>query len=95
MPEHKSLLPRVEEEDLLDLIFEDVVEPSHQERWGRIASANSRLAREVLKRSAIAAREERNEPERQKAIIDILTFAIEALERAAIRTSDHGNTERS
>lgn len=86
-PEHESFLPRVEEADLLALVFEDVVDPGHHLRWQRFASANPRLAGEVLKRAFAGARDTFGLGllERQKVIMDIATFVVQALEQATIR----------
>jgi hypothetical protein len=83
-PEREYSLPRVEEDDLLNLVFEDITDPVHKERWQAFASSNPALTREVLKRAYVAAR---GNMELQKIILDAIAYAYAALAAAAIRLS--------
>jgi hypothetical protein len=83
--EHEFLLPRVEEPDLLSLVFEDVTDPAHIERWQTFARTNATLAREVLARVHATSR---SNPDMQKKIIDELTYLYAALAAAALRLSN-------
>ncbi len=90
--QHTGSLPVVEEDDLLNLVFDDIADPSHIERWKRFAVSNEVLAREVLKRAVIIATNQRtSHPESgelQKSIIDTITFTMAALEVAMQRTKE-------
>lgn len=91
MPERQSFLPKVEEADLLDLVLEDVLDPKHIERWRHFTSTQSLLAREILKKTFTETRQARADTTsalaQQKLILDTLTFAFSALERAGERAS--------
>jgi hypothetical protein len=94
MPEVKldSMLPHVTEDDLLSLVYEDVLDPYHLKRWKEFATDNPELAREVLKRSWIGARklaaQESDVAQLQKYVIDLVTFSIHALKVASQRTPE-------
>jgi hypothetical protein len=83
-PEHEFLLPRVEESDLLNHVFEDVTDPTHKQRWLDFAHSNGLLAQEVLKRIYIASGAD---PEMQKRFLDEITYVYTALATAALRLS--------
>ncbi len=90
-PEYESSLPRVEEYDLLTLLFDDVVEPTHETRWEALATTNPILARELARRAYAASRptnEALSSAETQKIIVDIATLVVAALELAAKRISE-------
>jgi hypothetical protein len=87
--DYESFLPRVEESDLLSLVFEDVTDPQHRERWRSFAKTNPRLATEVLKLGYVASyTEQASSQEFQKTVVDIVSFVISALETAAKRLKD-------
>jgi len=87
VPEHNSPLPRVEETDLLNLMFEEIVDPSHSRRWRDLATSNPILARELLRYAHHSIRELQapHSRECEALIISAVTFALCALEHAAIR----------
>lgn len=91
-PEYESFLPRVESVDILSLVFEDVTDTNHTERWLRFAKAHPVLAAELLGRTLIEARESTQFDEHtgdlQKRMMENVVFAINALELAARRTRD-------
>lgn len=87
--EHESFLPRVEAPDLLELVFDDATDPSHNNRWIEFCKTNPVLAREVLDRVGIAA-QFRAEPillavERNKTAVDLASFVVATLDIAARR----------
>jgi hypothetical protein len=84
--ENEFLLPRVEESDLLNLAFEDVTDPAHEQRWKGFAGSNEKLTREVLKRAYVVARAAPEyKLELQKIIRDEITYVYAALTAAALR----------
>ncbi|MDN5274323.1 MAG: hypothetical protein JWP06_224 [Candidatus Saccharibacteria bacterium] len=87
--EHESLLPRVVESDLLNYVFEDVADPTHNDRWQAFAKSNAVLAREVLLRVHIVSGAN---PDLQKKIIDEITYVYNALAAAALRLSTQEHT---
>lgn len=88
-PERETrTLPQVEEADLLSLIFKDVTDPLHRERWHHFATSQPVLAREVLRRAYDASHaggEHLSPLDAQKHNIDAVTFAVAALESAVRR----------
>lgn len=82
--EHEFLLPRVAESDLLNLVFEDVIDPTHKKRWLAFAQSNKVLAREVLMRVHVASE---GDPDRQKKMLDEITYVYAALAETALRLS--------
>jgi hypothetical protein len=86
-PEHEPLLPRVEEADLLSLVFEDVTDPTHERRWKEFAATNPHLAAEILKQTFIRSRDlgDASQLEIQKFAIDTVTFVVRAMEQATRR----------
>lgn len=89
LPEHESFLPKVEEDDLLELVFEEVTSSDHYARWLALRTTNPTLAREILKRAALEAylidKKNITTLELQKMIIDHVSFAVAALTQAAKR----------
>ena len=89
LSDYESSLPQVEEVDLLELVFEDVTDPSHIYRWERFSSSNPVLAREVLKIAYMQSTQTGEKPlasvALQKIVIDAISLAINALEIAARR----------
>jgi hypothetical protein len=55
MKEHmdESFLPRVDETDLAQILFEDITDPTHRERWRHHSRLNPTLAREILNRAYV------------------------------------------
>ncbi|HET6747380.1 MAG TPA: hypothetical protein VFH06_04720 [Candidatus Saccharimonadales bacterium] len=86
-PEHEPLLPRVEEDDLLSLVIEDITDPTHERHWKEFAAQNPHLAAELLKRTFARTRDitDSNRSEVQKFALDTVTFAMRAMEQAAKR----------
>jgi hypothetical protein len=88
--EHESFLPEVEETDLLDLVFEEILDPEHREAWEAFAQDSPTLAREMLKRAYLAAKTTENisSVEIQKLILNEISFAFGAMRRAAQRRQE-------
>lgn len=87
-PERHSLsLPRVEETDLLGIVLEEVIDPTHKAWWEQFATENPYLARQVLLRAHNATLEELSSLEVEKRIVDSILFAMRALRAAAERQS--------
>jgi hypothetical protein len=89
MKEHmdESFLPRVDETDLAQILFEDITDPTHRERWRHHSRLNPTLAREILNRAYVMdVRQLQNPLEVTKLIIDSVTFALSAIEAATKRT---------
>jgi pyrroloquinoline quinone (PQQ) biosynthesis protein C len=88
-PEYESFLPRVESDDILSLVFEDVTDTNHTERWLRFAKAHPVLAAEILGRTLIESREsvqyDKHTGDLQKRMMENVIFAVNALEMAAER----------
>jgi len=83
---NESFLPRVDETDLARILFEDITDPTHRERWRHHSRLNPVLAREILNRAyTLDARESQNPLEITKRIVDCVTFALSAIEAAAKR----------
>jgi len=82
--ERESLLPRVAESDLLCLVFDDVTDKTHRERWQAFAGSNRVLAREILMRAHSVSGAN---PDIQKKILDEVTYIYAALAVAALRLS--------
>jgi hypothetical protein len=81
-------LPKVEERDLLDLVFDDLLDPHSLGRWKSFADTNPELAREIIIRSIQDIRQMPEHPsgaEIRKFGIDLVTFAMAALEKAHSR----------
>lgn len=82
-------MPRVEKPDLLGLVFDDITDPSHEQRWANFYRDHPALAREVLKRISIRSQfgclsiEERTRFNR--AITEEVSYIAAAFEAAAKR----------
>ena len=72
-------LPAITETDWLELVFEDVVDPEHRQRWERLASDNPVFAREL---AAYAYHEAHGSPGAIKASIDTALWAMETIRNA-------------
>jgi hypothetical protein len=95
----EPILPRVTPEDLARILFEDVTEPSHIQRWHDFADANPLLARDILERARSQVStsgkqrelsETQKETEQIKAFIDLVSYAVRALEEATKRIRSSG-----
>jgi hypothetical protein len=85
---HESSLPVVAADDILLLLYDDITNNDHSERWRRFAQTQPTLALEVLKRAYVASHkvEKRiSAAESQKNMIDLVSFVINALEVALAR----------
>ncbi|HEV7952155.1 MAG TPA: hypothetical protein VGO98_02170 [Candidatus Saccharimonadales bacterium] len=86
---NQSHLPKVEKDDILSLVSEEIFDANHMERWEHFAHTNPTLAGEILSRAHIestqSAHFDENRMQLQKRITDTVTFAIRALEVAALR----------
>lgn len=89
----QSFLPKVDESDLAQILFEDITDPTHKERWQRLATTNPELAREILRRAYMYTQHVENPGETTKYIIDNVTFALSALEVALRRTATDKTAE--
>lgn len=76
-------LPLVEQSDIHLVLINDLLDPSHLERWKVFAQTNPELAQEVLL-EANRLRDSEKTPE--QIAIDIVTFALSALENALDRS---------
>lgn len=81
------MLPKVEESDLLGLVFEEVIDPTHREWWKEFARDNPLLARQILKRAYFDSQDAEgvSSLEVQRRLVDIVSFAMRALKSAAER----------
>lgn len=93
-PNREPRLPRVEESDLLGLVFEEVIDPAHAEWWKEFAGENPLLARQVLKRAYFDSHDTDgiSSLEIQRRLIDIVSFAMRALKSAAERVRSEQET---
>lgn len=78
----ESSLPRVEDTDILSLVFPEIIDPQYREHWEELASTNPRLARALLERAYI---ESGGKPDEQKRLLDMAIFTTEALRAALLR----------
>ncbi len=98
-PNGDSFLPHVEDIDITQVLFEDIVDPSHRARFERLAQTNPEIVQEIIRRAYISASELSSSSvsttvEAQKMIIDNVTFALSALEASLRRlSSDDGDDE--
>lgn len=91
----ESFLPKVSETDLGHVVYDDIVDPTHRERWRHHSRLNPVLAREVLNRAYTVNSEDLQNPiEVTKRIIDCVTFALSAVEAAAKRNRSEDDTTR-
>lgn len=84
-PSHESFLPRVDDTDLAQVLFDDITDPTHKKRWDHFRETNPTLARELLARAYLAAHESDTPVDLTRKIINSITFAVSALEMAARR----------
>ena len=75
-------LPRVTPDDLLGMVTEEALDPSHQGWWEEFAAENPELARELLERANLIPDQD---AEAKKNIIDMAVYAVTALKRASQR----------
>ncbi len=81
----EPILPRVTDDDLSQILFEDVTDPTHIVRWIDFAKTNPELARELLSRAYGDMSTAENDAERVKIALDLLSYAVRALEAAGRR----------
>lgn len=84
-PRIESYLPQVNDEDFAAIWLEDIIDPTHLARWHRFAYTNPKLMREILARADHLAHTVNSRFEIDKGAIDIVTFALDALEKARRR----------
>jgi len=82
--EHESALPKVVEIDILSMMLEDVLDPTHLARWNRFAHAQPVLAETILIKATIEAAQltERGSPNSldiQQSMINIVSFSIDGI----------------
>jgi len=75
-------LAAVAPDDLLSEVGEDVIDPSHGQRWTRVSAAQPVLAQEILLRAYL---EYPNDPETQKKIIDAQIWVAAVIHNALLR----------
>lgn len=88
-PEYESFLPEVEKIDIRYLIFDDVTNTDHSERWDTFASIHPVLAAELRARITIEAKASAEYDENREDIrirmMRVVVFAVNALEQAGRR----------
>lgn len=83
--QHNRSLPIIEPVDISKILLEDILDPTHQMRWLRHAEQNGVLMREVLHRVNYLVNFSKNEFELAKGTINIVTFSLDAIEKALER----------
>jgi hypothetical protein len=81
----ESRLPRVDNTDLSEALFDRITDESHKKQWEHFARTNPILAREILVRAKTEASLDRNNLDITKRVIDSVSFAVAALELASKR----------
>lgn len=81
----EPVLPQVNESDLAQILFEDITDPTHKKRWDHFVETNPALARVLLEKTRNAVYEEDTTVDLTKRLIDVITFAMSALEAALMR----------
>ena len=84
----KASLPRVEQTDILSMVFEEVIDNKHEGRWRRFADENPELASEILKQAYIMTG---GNAEHQKVVTDIASFVVEAMRTALERREEEAS----
>lgn len=89
-PDQQSPLPKVEQDDILFLVFDDVTSTDHAERWEEFATSHPVLALELRARITIEAKSseqyDKNSEDIRIRMMSIAVFAVNALEQAARRS---------
>lgn len=82
----ESDLPPVSDDVLLDMVHDELNDPTHQERWGRFAKEQPILAQEMAKRAFFGLQslsgDMAERQELRKIILDEVSYAVEALTKA-------------
>lgn len=81
----EPVLPKVNEDDLAQILFEDITDPTHTERWHHLVETNTDFARVLLEKARNAVYEEDTNVDLTKRLIDVVTFAVSAIEAALVR----------
>jgi hypothetical protein len=81
----EPVLPEVNENDLAQILFEDITDPTHKKRWDHLVETNPTLARVLLEKAHNAVYEEDTSVDLTKRLIDTITFALSAVEAAVAR----------
>ncbi len=81
----EPILPNVTKDDLTELWLEEITDAKNIQRWFDFALANPILSTEIHARAGEALRKARSDHERVKAAIDLVTYAVRALEVARRR----------
>lgn len=92
-PGEDSPLPRVNDENLGRVTLDEIIDPTHFNRFHRLQTTNPKLASEIVRNAYVGAylasqSREQNAPailELQKLIIDQVTYATTAIEEALRR----------
>lgn len=89
---NQSHLPKVEQDDILSLVSEEVSDKNHEKRWDHFTKTNPLLSDEILMRSHTEAKQsahfDENYIQFQTRIMNTVTFALRAMEVANQR--QHG-----
>ena len=96
MPEYTGdeiYLPYVSDSDISAALYEDITDPTHRNRLDYFTNLNPDLVHEISRRAYITAHTILREEDRelistlrlQKAIVDTVTFALDALEKSLKR----------
>jgi predicted RNase H-like nuclease len=82
--EHESALPKVVEIDILSMMLEDRLDPTHLARWDRFAESQPELASTILVKANVEAsllteKAPTSSLDIQQAMINIVTFSVESI----------------
>ena len=87
---NQSHLPKVEHDDILFLVFDDVTNIDHMQRWEEFTNTYPVLAHELRARiyseARASAEYDKNSEDIRIRMMNTAIFAINALEQAAQRT---------
>jgi hypothetical protein len=86
-----SRLPQVGETDLNTVLFEDVTDATHAERWDKALTDQPALTNEILKRAWELSRRANSPHDICRGAIDLGSYVITALELAAERVATVGD----
>jgi hypothetical protein len=91
-PSSQSHLPEVEQDDILYLMFDDVTNTDHSERWENFANNHPILAAELRARitneAKASAEYDKNSEDIRIRMMNTIVFAVNALEQAGRRIKD-------
>lgn len=82
---HEPILPQVDTDDIAQIMFEDITDPTHKKRWDHFVETNPALAQVVLDKAYHAVNEEDTNIDLTRRLINTITFAVAAIEVALMR----------